>query len=143
MSISRLVDTVEKYKMYFMHISSFSSHSALEIRKYVQMRFSVIDSPAANRDIQQKKEKPHNSLVWRCAGWFGGFHLFLITDPAFRPPGSDPVLNFSRKSFSSFPWCFKRCNWHDAIFCAIFSCAGSGYCFSLSVTSFFFTEKSL
>lgn len=126
-----------------MHISSFSGHSALETRKYVQMRFSVIDNPAANRDIHQKKEKTHSFLVWRCAGWFGGFHLVLTTDPAFRPLGSDPVLNFSRKSSSDFPQCFKMCNWHDAVFCAIFSCAGSGYCFNLSVTSFLFTEKSL
>lgn len=143
MSFSRLVDTMEKYKLSCTHISSFSGHSTLEIRKYVQMRFSVIDNPCANRDIQQKKEKTHNFVVWRCARWFGGFPLLLTSDPAFRPLGSDPALNFIRKSFSNFPWCFKRCNWHDAMFCAIFCCAGSGYCFSLSVTSFFFTEKSL
>lgn len=59
----RLVDTTEKYKLFFMHINSFSGHSALEMRKFVQMRFSVIDNPAANRDIQQKKEKTHNFLV--------------------------------------------------------------------------------
>lgn len=137
MSFNRLVDTMEKYKLSFMHLSFFSCHSALEIRKCVQMRFSVIDNPAANRNTHQKKEKTNSFLVWRCAGWLGGFHLLLTTDPAFRPLGSDPVLNFSRKSSSNFLWCFKRCNWHDKIFCAIFSCAGSGYCFSLSVTSFF------
>lgn len=91
MSFSRLVDTMEKYKLSFIHLSSFSGHSALEIRKCVQMRFSVIDNPAANRDTQQKEEITHHFLVWRCAGWFGAFNLLLTMDPAFRPLGSDPV----------------------------------------------------
>lgn len=85
MSFSRLFDTMEKYKLSFMHLSCFAGHSALEIRKCVQMRFSVIDNPAANRDTQQKELKTHHFLVWRCAGWFEDFNLLLTTDPAFRP----------------------------------------------------------
>lgn len=75
----------------------------------------MIDNPAANRDIQRKKEKTHHFLVWRGAGWFRGFHLLLITDPAFGALESDPVLNFTRKSSSNFLCCFKTCNWHDAL----------------------------
>lgn len=75
----------------------------------------MIDNPAANRGIQQKKEKTHHFLFWRGAGSFRGFHLLLITDPAFGVLESDPVLNFTRKSSSNFPRCFKTCNWHDAL----------------------------
>lgn len=74
----------------------------------------MIEKPAANRDIQQKREKTHYFLIWRCAGWLRGFHL-LITETAFGPLESDPVLNFTTKSSSSFPRCFKTCNWHDAL----------------------------
>lgn len=70
--------------------------------------FSVTDNTAANRDIQQKKERTHHFLVRRCAGQSRGFHLLFVTDPAFGPLESDPVLNFTRKSSSNFPRCFKN-----------------------------------
>lgn len=78
MSFGRLVDTMEKYKLFFTHISSFSGRSALDMRKYVQMRFSVIDNVSflANRDIQQKKEKPQFSCLEVC--WMvWGFSSFF------------------------------------------------------------------
>lgn len=38
MSFGSLVETMEKYRKSFMHISPFSGHSVLEIRKYVQSK---------------------------------------------------------------------------------------------------------
>jgi len=101
--------------------SALSQVTALQkaesVCRQMQGRFSVIDSPAADRDVREKKKKKNRTIFLSggVAGWFGGFHLRLITDPAFGPLGSDPVLTFTRKSSSNFPRCCKTWNWHHAL----------------------------